>query len=131
MKVIKLLMLGCMIVSSSFKLESSQNSSVNMAQFFANPNIQQMLAPMIAAIAGGIVKQMLDISHGENKTFNPLILEIRQATEKYGPSIAAGFQAAGGSIHVKVPHEINIESARAGFGPFIYLDCIPGSDKAI
>jgi hypothetical protein len=32
---------------------------------------------------------------------------------------------------VKVPNEINLNNARAGFAPFIYLDCAPGSDKAL
>jgi len=132
MKIVKLLLIGCMVLSSSTHVQSSQNFSVDViTQLLANQGMQQILAPMFAAIAGGILKQILDISHGENKTLNPLVLEIREATEKYGPSVAAGFQAAGGSIHVKIPNEMSIESARAGFAPFIYLDCVPGSDKAL
>ena len=125
-----LLMLG--MVFSTIQVQSSQDVSANLIiSLLANPSVQQMLAPVATALAAGIAKQILDINNGQNKTLNPLVLEIRDATEHYGPSIAAGFQAAGGSIHVKVPNEINLDNARAGFAPFIYFDCAPGSDKAL
>ena len=125
-----LLVLGMLLTTCH--LESSQNSSADLfVSLLSNPAMQQMLAPVATAVAAGVVKQIMDIQSGQNKTLNPVVLELKDATEKYGPSIAAGFQAAGGSIHVKVPNEINLDHARAGFAPFIYLDCAPGSDKAL
>ena len=128
MKSIKSLMLVLAMLFSTVQIQPSDNSMSDLiVQILSHPNTM----PMAAAVAAGIIKQIFDISDGQNKTFNPLILEIREATETYGPSIAAGFQAAGGSIHVKVPNEMNIDSARAGFAPFMYIDCLPGSDKAL
>lgn len=132
MKCGKSLLLVLGMFFATCQIESSENSSTDLIiSLLSNPNIQQILAPVATAVVAGVVKQIMDIQSGQNKTLNPLILEMREANEKYGPSIAAGFQAAGGSIHVKVPSEINLDNARAGFAPFIYLDCAPGSDKAL
>lgn len=131
MKYGKLLRCVFGMLSISFQLESSDTSASILESLLVNPTLQQMLTSVTTALVAGVAKQIIDISSGQNKTLNPFILELRQANEQYGPTIAAGFQAAGGSIHVKVPTEMNLDNARAGFAPFIYLDCAPGSDKAL
>ena len=128
MKRVKLSMLAFVMMFSTVQTKASDDAVANLiSQLISNPNVM----PLVAAVAAGIAKQIFDVSHGQNKTFNPLVLEMKEATQSYGPSIAAGFQAAGGSIHVKVPNELNLDAARAGFSPFFYIDCLPGSDKAL
>jgi len=84
-----------------------------------------------AAGVGALLNQGRELYKGANKTLNPIIAELREATENCGPAVAAGLRVAGISAHVKLPRELNVQSARAGFKPFFVADCDLGYDQAV
>lgn len=91
----------------------------------ANANAQNCGAAI--ALVGGFAQQI----YNEKSTLNPLILEAREANKQYGSSFAAGLQAAGVSVHVKVPGAVDLESAKVRFAPFFAIDYAMRSDKSI
>lgn len=114
-----LLVLPCTLTPSGTLIEQAME--------FAAKNINVQNCGAAAALVSGFAQQL----YNEKSTLNPFILEMREAHKQYGSSIAAGLQAAGVSVHVKVPGAMNLDCAKAEFAPFFAMDYAARSDKSI
>jgi hypothetical protein len=126
MKIAKMMMVALLTLPCNMKA-SDKLVQQAMEGLVANVNVQNL----VVALSAGVAHQLVDVSKGQDKTLNPFFVEMREATEKYSSSMAAGFRLAGASVHLKVPGAFDLAHARANFSPFIAIDCAPGSDKAL
>lgn len=108
---------------------------ISMQQIKAvNEDWMKVAFPVVAALVGGVGKQLWDKMHeGTARNLVPVLDEVRLASidGKHGDARTVGLQAAGASAHVKVPTTFDLAAAWQTCTPKLEAGIANKHDKAL